>query len=270
MVMNMIQGKLKRPLRLCLTAAASLVLVCVLSFPAYSEMAWKAKITVDVPDMGDTCVAIVGAATDATDNFENAYEGRALLSGYLMAYFHHPEWGEDTQFFWTDIKDTNLPKEWSWKVQSRYRNREHVISWEVDAPEGLELYIMDTVSGDVVDMRAAGSYTYINTSTAPREFVVEATGSLGGQGPADTTPPETLITAAPVGQLGGTSFTFAYTGSDDISGASSLEYSYSFDGAGWSTFDMGTSVTISSVAEGEHTFRVKAKDLAGNEDSTPA
>lgn len=270
MIMNAILGKLKRPLTLCLTVAASFMLVCVLSLPAYSAMVWKAKINVEAVDMSDSGAAILGAATDATDGFENAYEARALLSGYLMAYFRHPEWAQETQFFWTDIRDTILPKEWSWIVQSRYRNRVHVVSWEIDAPVGLELYIMDTVTGDVIDMRAVSSYTYTNTSTAAREFVVEATGAIAEQVPADTTPPETLITTAPSGYLTGPSFTFAYMGSDDISGSSSLEYSYSFDGGTWSTFDMGTSVVISPVAEGEHTFRVKAKDLAGNEDLTPA
>ncbi len=70
---------------LCSTVVASFILVCVLSLPAYSEMVWKAKITVDVPDMEDTSAAIVGAATDATDGFENGYEGRAILSGYLIS-----------------------------------------------------------------------------------------------------------------------------------------------------------------------------------------
>ena len=255
---------------LCSTVMASFVLVCVLSVPAYSEMVWKAKIEIDVPDMGDTGQAILGAATDATDGFENGYESRAVLSGYVMTYFRHSEWGQDTPFFWTDIRDTNLPKEWSWTVQSRYRNRDHVVSWVVDAPEGLELYMMDTVSGDVIDMRAASSYTYNNTATSPREFVIEATGEIGDQVPADTTPPETAITSASSGFFSDTSYNFAYIGTDDVSGVSSLEYSYSLDGDAWSIFDMDTTTTILSVGEGEHTFSVKAKDLAGNEDPTPA
>ncbi len=272
MIMNAILGKLKRPFTLCLTVAASFMLVCVLSLPAYSAMVWKAKINVEAVGMSDTGAAILGAATDATDGFENAYEARALLSGYLMAYFRHPEWGQETQFFWTDIRDTTLPKEWSWIVQSRYRNRDHIVSWEIDVPENLELYMMDTVTGDVIDMRAASTYTYRNTSMAAREFVIEATGEIGGQMPQDTTPPETTITSASEGYTGATSFTFVYSGSDDVSGASSLEYSYSFDGGTWSPFDMDTTVTLSpsSIGSGEHIFRVKAKDLAGNEDPTPA
>jgi hypothetical protein len=271
MMMDAILNKIKRPVTLCLIAVASVTLVCVLALPAESAMAWKVKIKINVEDREDSGKAILGAATDATDGFENAYEARAILSGHLMTYFFHPEWSKDTNFFWTDVRDTALPKEWSWYVQSRYRNREHTMTWTIDAPEGLELYLMDTVTGEVIDMRAEGSYSYNNISTARRTFVIEATGSIGEEEVAlDTTPPETMITSAPSGYLAETSYGFAYTGTDDVSGASSLEYSYSFDGSEWSDFDMNTSTTISTVGEGLHTFRVKAKDMAGNIDPTPA
>jgi len=273
MIMNVILNKFRRPFMLCSTVMASFILVCVLSLPAYSEMVWKAKINIEVLDMNDSGQAIIGAATDATDGFENAYESRAILSGYMMSYFRHAEWVQDTQFFWTDIRDTNLPKEWNWIVQSRYRNRDHIVSWVVDAPESLELYMLDTVTGDVIDMRGVSSYTYRNTSTAAREFVIEATGEIGSaQVPQDTTPPETVITTAPSGYVADTSYSFAFVGEDDVSGVSSLEYSYSFDGGAWSTYDMDTSVVLSPspIGSGEYTFLVKAKDLAGNEDLTPA
>lgn len=257
-----------RPIRLCLTAMASIILVCIFTLPAHSATAWTAKITVEYRD--DSNKVILGAATDATDGFENGYESRAIISGYLMTYFLHPEFGIDTNYFWTDIRDTTLPKEWIWYVQSRYRNRDHTMTWEIDAPDTLELYLMDTVTGEVIDMRAESSYTYKNISMARREFVVEAAGTVEVEAPSDTTPPETTITSAPEGYNAGTSYGFAFTGTDDVSDASALEYSYSFDGGAWSAWSMDTSTTITSVSEGEHTFKVKAKDLAGNVDPSPA
>ncbi len=131
---------------------------------------------------------------------------------------------------------------------------------------------MDTVSGDIIDMRTASSYSYTNTLTSPREFVIEATGEIGEPVVQDITPPETTITSAPEGYTGATTFTFAYSGTDDTAGESSLEYSYSFDGGTWSAFDMDTTATLSPspIGSGEYTFLVKAKDSAGNEDPTPA
>jgi len=49
-----------------------------------------------------------------------------------------------------------------------------------------------------------------------------------------------------------------------------LDYSYRLDSGSWSNWASSTSTTYSSLADGSHTFEVKAKDGAGNEDLSPA
>jgi hypothetical protein len=87
---------------------------------------------------------------------------------------------------------------------------------------------------------------------------------------ADDDPPETNIVSGPLGPTNDNTPTFSFGGSDDVSLGSALLYSYKVDNGGWSAYSAQTSVTISSLSNGEHTFYVKAKDEAGNEDSSPA
>lgn len=133
---------------------------------------WKADITVSA--MTDSNRLILGQAGDATDGFENSYEGRALLSGNLMAYFYHPEWGVDTAYFWSDIKDATLPKEWVFYINSQYADKDITLKWNLKAPDTLKVYIVDDTLGTVVNMRENSSYIYRNTSTAARKFTVHA------------------------------------------------------------------------------------------------
>jgi len=140
---------------------------------------WKADITVSA--MTDSNRLILGQAGDATDGFENSYEGRALLSGNLMAYFYYPEWGMDTAYFWSDIKDATLPKEWVFYIGSQYTDKDITLKWNLKAPETLKVYIVDDTPGTVVDMRENSSYIYRNTSTAARKFTVHASGELPAQ-----------------------------------------------------------------------------------------
>jgi len=91
--------------------------------------------------------------------------------------------------------------------------------------------------------------------------------------PADTTPPETAISAGPSGPTSDTTPTFAFTAADDVSAVAALRYAFAVDGGPWSPYAADTVVTLggtAGLAEGAHTFAVKARDEAGNEDATPA
>jgi hypothetical protein len=87
----------------------------------------------------------------------------------------------------------------------------------------------------------------------------------------DVTPPNAQITAGPPidGWIGATSAQFTWTGTDNVAPADSLLFSYMLDQAPWSAYAKTTSASFASLAEGPHTFMVKAKDLAGLEDTTP-
>jgi hypothetical protein len=97
-----------------------------------------------------------------------------------------------------------------------------------------------------------------NTATATRAVVV------------DNTPPDTQITAGPNGIITDASATFTVTGTDNLTPVARLQYAWRLDGGAYSAFDPSTQIPLSGLTPGGHTFEVKARDLAGNEDPTPA
>lgn len=118
--------------------------------------------------------------------------------------------------------------------------------------------------------------TYNNLSEGSHTFTIQAMDAAGNVDTTaetrnfqvDTIAPDTAVNSGPSGLVTSTSATFTFSGSD--SGSAGLTYSYQIDGAGWSTYSGTTSASYTGLAQGAHTFEVKAKDLAGNEDSMSA
>jgi hypothetical protein len=83
--------------------------------------------------------------------------------------------------------------------------------------------------------------------------------------PADTTPPDTSITSSNPGTTNNSTPTFSFTGTDNVG---LMGYECRVDAA---AFARCTSPhTPSALADGSHTFEVRAKDAANNTDATPA
>jgi subtilisin-like proprotein convertase family protein len=78
----------------------------------------------------------------------------------------------------------------------------------------------------------------------------------------DITPPDTTITSGPTG------FTKATNASFGFSSEPMATFQCSFDGADFD--DCSPLQSYSGLADGPHTFRVRARDLAENDDPTPA
>jgi DNA-directed RNA polymerase specialized sigma24 family protein len=76
-------------------------------------------------------------------------------------------------------------------------------------------------------------------------------------------PPKTKITGGPSGPTSSTSASFHFT-SDD----SSATFECKLDGQSWSACSSGK--TYSSLPQGKHAFRVRAKDASGTRDQSPA
>ena len=93
-------------------------------------------------------------------------------------------------------------------------------------------------------------------------------GSIGSG--ADTSSPTTRVTSIPSGWIQTDNVTIQWEGSDDQTSKANLVYSYKLDSASWSSWTGNTSKTYNNLAEGSHTFWVKAKDEAGNVDASPA
>jgi hypothetical protein len=116
-----------------------------------------------------------------------------------------------------------------------------------------------------------GAHTYTATATDAEGNTSSASDSVSVT--VDTAPPETNITSGPSGPTKDNTPTFSFSGSDNLSQAANLRYSYKVDGGAWSSYSSETSVTLggaSGLSEGSHTFYVKAKDEAGNENQSPA
>ncbi len=86
----------------------------------------------------------------------------------------------------------------------------------------------------------------------------------------DNTPPDTVITGGPDGPVTGSSAGFSFTGTDNLTPAASLAFAWRVDGGAFGPFAATGSASVTGLTPGAHTFEVKARDLAGNEDPTPA
>ncbi len=112
-------------------------------------------------------------------------------------------------------------------------------------------------------------------------FRVVATDEAGNVDPTparytwtiDNVEPNTVISGGPGGGTNDDTPTFTFGGSDNLTAAADLRFATRLDGGAWSAFSESTSVTLGGtggLSQGPHTFYVKAKDQAGNEDGTPA
>ncbi len=112
---------------------------------------------------------------------------------------------------------------------------------------------------------------YAGLADGPHEFQVRATDPDGNieTVPAsrnftvDTTPPQTTITSGPSNQTNDATPTFEFASSEQGS-----SFECEIDGGGFSA--CATPATLTALAEGNHTFNVRATDAVGNVDLSPA
>jgi hypothetical protein len=112
--------------------------------------------------------------------------------------------------------------------------------------------------------------TYNGLAQGPHTFQVRATDPAGNTdlSPAsrawtvDTVAPDTTITSGPTGSVSSTTASFQFNSNE------SGTFECSLDGAAFSTCSTGQ--TYFALAQGSHTFQVRARDGAGNLDPSPA
>ena len=88
----------------------------------------------------------------------------------------------------------------------------------------------------------------------------------------ETDPPETEMTVVQDEVSQGERITFAWTGTDPWRSTlrEDLQYAYRLDGGEWSPYSGDTVRSFGNLDVGTHMLEVKARDLAFNEDPTPA
>jgi Bacterial Ig-like domain/Bacterial Ig domain/Calcineurin-like phosphoesterase len=106
-----------------------------------------------------------------------------------------------------------------------------------------------------------GSHTFLVRATNPSGFTDSSPASRTWT--VDTVVPDTTITSGPSGTVASASASFSFTATE--AGSS---FSCSLDGAAFSTCSSPQNYT--NLANGSHTFQVRAADAAGNVDATPA
>jgi len=96
-----------------------------------------------------------------------------------------------------------------------------------------------------------------NVATAQRSVIV------------DGAPPDTTVTG-PSLLREGASATYEVAGTDALTPPESLAFAWRLDGGEWSPFSSSRTIVLAAPAPGPHRLEVRARDLAGNEDPTPA
>jgi hypothetical protein len=93
---------------------------------------------------------------------------------------------------------------------------------------------------------------------------------LYNAGDTDFTPPDTAILEGARPYSRETSASFQFIGLDEASPANELQYAWGLDNGAWSPFAGSTTVRLTGLMEGAHTFVVVARDAASNLDPSPA
>ena len=111
-----------------------------------------------------------------------------------------------------------------------------------------------------------GAYTLTATATDSTGQTMATTHVVI----VDNTPPATRITGGPDGTIKTTATTFSFGGSDNLTSPTNLEFAWQLDRGPFTAFASATTASLAGLTAGRHTFTVKARDQAGNEDPTPA
>jgi hypothetical protein len=123
---------------------------------------------------------------------------------------------------------------------------------------------------------------YTGLADGAHTFGVRATDPAGNLGsaasytwtiepPRDSTAPDTAISGGPANPSTSTSATFSFTGSDNDTPASQIVFQCRLDSQAEADFAACSSPrTYTGLGQGSHSFAVRAVDLAGNPDPTPA
>jgi len=88
--------------------------------------------------------------------------------------------------------------------------------------------------------------------------------------PGDFIPPETGILSGPDAQSANSCPIFTFTGTDNLGGSGLYGFECSLNSGGWYACLSPRQIQAGTLTTGANTFRVRAVDMAGNRDQSPA
>lgn len=153
---------------------------------------WQLNIEVSTPSPNsDTGIASnklsIGTDPVATDGYDNKVDTLALAGGPIEApiqvYILHPEYSSGQQKLWRDFRKDSLPQEWQLEMQSSATNNNININWKIDAPGNLNFTLIDQDKDKEVDMVSTSNYSFNNTTTAPKKFLLKVSEDTAGISP---------------------------------------------------------------------------------------
>jgi hypothetical protein len=126
---------------------------------------------------------------------------------------------------------------------------------------------IDLSSPDNTYPKGSYSWEFIAVDGTPNGTVMDSGTEQchGVPGSLDTTPPNTTIDFGPSGSVKSREATFNFSSTEPANAT----FQTRLDGGDWEDPVTATSKTYSDLANGTHTFDVKAIDAAGNTDPTP-
>lgn len=156
-----------------------------------------------------------------------------------------------------DANNFNISYGWDWE------NDGIIDEWSEWLPSGYTCKASHSWNKEgVYEIRVIAKNEYnISNST---KFTIQIEG--------DNNPPNTWIVSGPSGLITYNNITFTWNGSDDITDYKNLLFSYKLEGydENWSAWMHVNSHSYYNLPNGEYTFKVRARDLAGNIDAIPA
>lgn len=171
-----------------ITLLVMLLFAWGLSSPA--QAAWQARLQISIPDSAaDSGNAsnklILGVDSSATDNFDNTWDTVAYPGGSLSAYFPHPENSLSKTQLWQDMRADQLPQHWEVEASSQLEGDAR-LTWDASTvPAQIDLKLVDSQTGNSIDMKTASQYSYAATPSAARKFSIQASEKIPnvGSGP---------------------------------------------------------------------------------------
>lgn len=107
----------------------------------------------------------IGQNERATEGHDNLWESpipEQFLIGAVRSYFYHPEWKQESPFFWRDVRPMGgLPREWEFRIRTIEPNVEVQISWDLArVKKGIKLYLQEKGAEKQIVLNREKVYSY--------------------------------------------------------------------------------------------------------------